>query len=683
MATDRDGSRRKAADGSAKGFLSRDFLATGQTRPASFAFRPRRQPPDSCFPALGGISQQVWTGRRGEVYAWAGRHNLATDRVYAWLFKTTDAGANWEVTLSVPEGFGAFVLGTEPNDIFAGAILCPGTWSGGCGGGRRLQVFHFAGVSWLEQPLPVGDFYPRGIDGRPNDVYMVVLPWGQEGTNGRVLRYDGNSWQVVFTDTTGWPSDFDHLGPIYIRSNEIYVPSCWGHWLYNGTSWSFFQQFDFCDETDGWGMRDAQGNLHMYVTGNNNFSNGVRLWKFTESSPGSMTGSWGSKFGYIFSEGNGFNCGSGTTIWGSGPNDIWATGNFHTDGCGVPRGGRIYHFDGTAWTRVTTPFDPLLLQSTARDVWGTAADDVWVATEDRLLHYGPATPPNQPPAANAGPDQTVECTSHTGASVTLNGSGSSDPDGDALSFEWRTGAGAVVGATAGVNVTLPLGSHTFTLTVNDGKGGTASDSVVVTVQDTTPPVLTLARDSVTVMVPTASATGAVVDVLAASGATATDLCDPNTTITHNAPAEFPIGLTSVTFTATDQSGNFTQRQLTVQVVYTFGGYLPPIRNDGTSIFRSGRTVPVKFQLTAADGSFVTTATATLQVFKVTDAVLGTVEEITPEASGTSNTDNLFRFDASTNQYIYNLNTSGYTAGTYLLRVRLNDQTTHDVHVSLR
>ena len=39
----------------------------------------------------------------------------------------------------------------------------------------------------------------------------------------------------------------------------------------------------------------------------------------------------------------------------------------------------------------------------------------------------------------------------------------------------------------------------------------------------------------------------------------------------------------------------------------------------------GRTVPIKFQLTAADGTFVTTATATLQVFKVTDVVLGTVE----------------------------------------------------------
>src|SRR5262249_47963739 len=38
------------------------------------------------------------------------------------------------------------------------------------------------------------------------------------------------------------------------------------------------------------------------------------------------------------------------------------------------------------------------------------------------------------PQANAGPDQTV----NGGASVTLDGTGSSDPDGEALTFAWST-----------------------------------------------------------------------------------------------------------------------------------------------------------------------------------------------------------------------------------------------------
>ena len=42
---------------------------------------------------------------------------------------------------------------------------------------------------------------------------------------------------------------------------------------------------------------------------------------------------------------------------------------------------------------------------------------------------------------------------------------------------------------ATVNLVLQAGTHTFTLTVSDGLGGAASDSVVVRVQDTTPPSL--------------------------------------------------------------------------------------------------------------------------------------------------------------------------------------------------
>lgn len=108
-----------------------------------------------------------------------------------------------------------------------------------------------------------------------------------------------------------------------------------------------------------------------------------------------------------------------------------------------------------------------------------ALNDVWVLTD---------VIPNQPPVANAGLDQTVEATSPSGASVTLDGSGSSDTDGDPLTYEWT---GSFV-AASGVSptVVLPLGAHILTLTVDNGQA-TAMDTVYLTVLDTTSPETTI------------------------------------------------------------------------------------------------------------------------------------------------------------------------------------------------
>ncbi|MGH7167720.1 MAG: CARDB domain-containing protein [Nitrospiraceae bacterium] len=97
---------------------------------------------------------------------------------------------------------------------------------------------------------------------------------------------------------------------------------------------------------------------------------------------------------------------------------------------------------------------------------------------------------NQPPLAQAGPDQTLECRSPSGATVTLDGTASSDPDSDPLSFRWTDSFGTAQGPTP--QVTMALGTHPITLTVDDGQGGSASDTVAITVADTKPPTATAA-----------------------------------------------------------------------------------------------------------------------------------------------------------------------------------------------
>jgi lysophospholipase L1-like esterase len=88
---------------------------------------------------------------------------------------------------------------------------------------------------------------------------------------------------------------------------------------------------------------------------------------------------------------------------------------------------------------------------------------------------------NRPPTANAGPDQTVYDNDSNGSQpAVLNGSGSSDPDGSVATYTWTEGATQIATGVS-PTVTLSLGSHTLTLLAADNDGGTATDTVVVTV----------------------------------------------------------------------------------------------------------------------------------------------------------------------------------------------------------
>jgi hypothetical protein len=94
---------------------------------------------------------------------------------------------------------------------------------------------------------------------------------------------------------------------------------------------------------------------------------------------------------------------------------------------------------------------------------------------------------NTPPVADAGPDQLVGAGADCSATVTLDGTGSWDPDGDTLAYEWAGSSWTATGPSP--RITLPPGHETITLSVQDGNGGTASDTVGITVLDTSPPSL--------------------------------------------------------------------------------------------------------------------------------------------------------------------------------------------------
>lgn len=94
---------------------------------------------------------------------------------------------------------------------------------------------------------------------------------------------------------------------------------------------------------------------------------------------------------------------------------------------------------------------------------------------------------NRAPVANAGPAQSVPVPSDGNpgtntVAVTLDGSRSSDPDGDGLTFQWQRGDGTGLGSTANLAQTLSPGLHTFRLRVTDPYGAYDEDTVLVSVQ---------------------------------------------------------------------------------------------------------------------------------------------------------------------------------------------------------
>jgi len=206
---------------------------------------------------------------------------------------------------------------------------------------------------------------------------------------------------------------------------------------------------------------------------------------------------------------------------------------------------------------------------------------------------------NNPPAADAGPDQVLECSSPTGTMATLDGSGSFDPDGDPLNYLWS----GPFGDTSGVSPTVSLdkGTHTITLMVDDGNGTDDSDDVTIIVEDTSAPTLNLTVSPQVLWPPNHKM------VLIDVNAVATDGCDPDHVVALNL-VESSEGDTTDTFDpAIDETVVVGRKGADIQIID--GQLYLRAERSGKS---DGRQYTITYTVTDADGNSAT-ATAIVDV----------------------------------------------------------------------
>ena len=126
----------------------------------------------------------------------------------------------------------------------------------------------------------------------------------------------------------------------------------------------------------------------------------------------------------------------------------------------------------TAYFTAPTTSTPLVFRLTVSDGSLNGTDDVTVTVQ------------NQAPTSNAGPTQTV----NIGTTVTLDASGSSDPDGDRIGYNWHQVSGTSVtlssSSVASPTFTAPSSPATlmFRLTVTDSRNAGGVSFVTITVQ---------------------------------------------------------------------------------------------------------------------------------------------------------------------------------------------------------
>jgi PKD repeat protein len=215
---------------------------------------------------------------------------------------------------------------------------------------------------------------------------------------------------------------------------------------------------------------------------------------------------------------------------------------------------------------------------------------------------------NLAPVASAGPDQIVA----PGTAVTLDGGGSSDPDGTVVSYSWDFGDGTPAGTgTTVTHLYAGIGVYTATLTVTDNRGATSTDQVAIVVSDGNPNAVPQANaggsrsamvgDSISFDGSGSSDTDGTIVSYAWSFGDGTSATGASATHAYAAPGSY-----LVTLTVTDNRGGRDEDSILVSVT------APPVPGNTAPYAEAGLPQSVRIgQAVTLDGSASTDSDGTI------------------------------------------------------------------------
>jgi hypothetical protein len=343
----------------------------------------------------GSSSSDLWLGCDGDINAdlppthWNG------------MVVGSDAGTSGVIDSS---GYASALWGSSSDDVWAVGARRPTDpyWVADEG-----LILHWNGVTWSQLPS-TGAGPLSGVWGSHSDDVWAV------GYFGEIVHWDGRTWSapaepaplLLYVIWGGGPDDVWAFGDDEMGLGAL-------HW--NGQTWARTEILD---------AAALGASATQWATCPGGQCNGIGIHPCATWGSGSddiWVGGCGTASFLVHWDGHSWSRDSSldagiaasmqvASMWGNGPQDVWAVGQVASDMSGV-----AIHWDGTRWSAVTSLSSSDLAHS-FRSVWSSGPDDVWIGAETAVLHWDGHSWSQPQPGAFSDPSPYY----------TIGGSGPSD-----------------------------------------------------------------------------------------------------------------------------------------------------------------------------------------------------------------------------------------------------------------